>query len=396
MTDQEIQLTEKQEEFIRLVNEGKNIFLTGKAGTGKSFIVKKIISDLIALKRKVVAVAPTGVAANNIDGQTIHSMFRLTPYGVISFEECQFIRKASRDVLKEVNVIVVDEISMVRPDILDGMHWTMKKNGLDGLDQKQVIFVGDMKQLPPILDDNTKSVLYRTYDGDTFEFAQIFKKLNVVTIELDEVVRQSDPDFIEALNSIRDGGKHPYFKQFVGGEPKGIVLAPHTTTVNKYNEDGLNAQEGEILTFQASITGSAKPEDFNLENEIRVKHGCKIMYLVNSHHNPLRNGTLGTFVQNEDKYFIKVDGVEYALSQVQLTKKQYVYDRESDSLKLEELGTITQYPFKLAYALTIHKSQGLTFDECTIDLRRPCFQAGQMYVALSRVRTPQGLRIIVA
>lgn len=387
-------LTSKQAEFLQAVANGDNIFLTGKAGTGKSYIVRRAIEIITELGGKVVAVAPTGIAANNIDGQTIHSMFRLNPFGVQSFEKTNFLNAGSKQLLRKVDTIVIDEVSMLRPDILDGMHWTMKKNGMSGLDKKQMIFVGDLKQLPPILDDNERSVLYETYDGDAFTFAMIFAKLNVRVIELDEVLRQSNQEFIEALNMVREGLKSPYFKQFVATESKGIVIAPHKATVAMYNDHGLNQQAGDLFTFDAIITGTARPQDFNLEQEVKVKNGCKVMYLVNSKENPLRNGTLGTFVSHNGCHFIRVNDTNFALEQVTITKKQYVYNKGKDKLELEELGSITQYPIKLAYALSIHKAQGLTFDEVTVDLRRACFQRGQMYVALSRVRTPEGLRII--
>jgi ATP-dependent DNA helicase PIF1 len=387
--------TNKQKYFIDLLLSGKNIFLTGKAGTGKSFIVKEAIEILKANRKKVAAVAPTGISANNIEGQTIHSLFQINPYGICSFTTCNFLKSAKREVLSKIDTLFIDEVSMLRPDILDGMHWTLKKNGLDGLEKRQIIFIGDLHQLPPILKDNERSVLYQTYDGDTFDFAKIYKKLDVEVIELDEVLRQTNEDFIHALNIIRGGGKSEYFRQFVTNSPAGIILAPHNSTVEEYNQDGLNNQAGEELTFDAIIDGEAKPEDFHLERRIRVKNGCKIMYLVNSQNNPLRNGTLGTFVSHNGCHYIRVNDTDFALDMVTLSKKTYVYNSEMDCLELVDLGSITQYPFKLAYALSIHKAQGLTFDEVTIDLRRPCFQKGQMYVALSRVRTPEGLKIII-
>lgn len=387
--------TAKQKQAFEAACAGKNFFLTGKAGTGKSFIIRQIMEEFKKLGKKVIAVAPTGIAATNIDGQTIHSMFAIVPFGVLEFDRCNFVSKASREVLRVADTVVIDEVSMLRPDILDAMHWTLKKNGLPGLDKKQIIFVGDLKQLPNILDDNERSILMRHYDGDNFTFAKIFPRLEVETIELDEVLRQDNPEFIEALNVIREGGKHPYFKQFVHTEPKGVILAPHNSTVNAYNQAGLDELKSELFTFKAKVTGEVKPQDFNFENEIFVKNGAKIMYLVNSRENPLRNGTLGTFVSHNGCHFIRVNNVDYSLSLVQLTKKAYVYDSKKDELVMKELGVITQYPFKLAYALSIHKSQGLTFDEVTVDLKRPCFQSGQMYVALSRVRTPEGLRIII-
>lgn len=155
-----------------------------------------------------------------------------------------------------------------------------------------------------------------------------------------------------------------------------------------------------MYTFTAAIEGNAKADDFNLDPIINVKDGCKIMYLVNSKNNPLVNGTLGIFrvkdsETEEERYWIEVQGVEYSLQKVGFSKHDYVFEPKTNSLELQEIGSIEQYPFKLAYALTIHKSQGLTFDECTIDLSLPCFAEGQLYVALSRVKTPNGLSIIV-
>lgn len=388
-------LTAKQHDFLNLALDGKNVFLTGKAGTGKSYIIRTAIRALKDLGKKVVAIAPTGIAANNIDGQTIHSMFKIPPFGVQDFESCNYIKSGSREVLKQASTFIIDEVSMLRPDLLDAMHWTLKKNGLPGLDRKQIIFVGDLKQLPSVLTDNERSVLYKTYDGDLFTHAKILKKVKMETVELDEVMRQQNEEFIQHLNIIREGGRSEYFKQFVSNETGGIILAPHNATVTAYNNAGLKALKGDVITFTAEITGTAKPQDFHLEQEVNVKNGCKIMYLINSRDNPLRNGTLGIFVSHSGCHYIRVGSVDYALEPAIITKKQYVYDSISDELVLKEVGSIVQYPIKLAYALSIHKAQGLTFDEVTLDLRRPCFQKGQMYVALSRVKSPEGLKIII-
>lgn len=389
--------TAKQDAFLDAVLAGKNAYLSGKAGTGKSFITRKGIDHLKFMGKEVVAVAPTGVAANNIGGQTIHSMFRINPYEVCTFEECNKLGSEKRKLLKRVDAIVVDEISMLRPDLLDAIHWTLIKNGVKGgLMDKQIIFVGDLKQLPAIIDDNFRSVLYQTYSGDEFFHAGIYPKLNVVEIELDEVMRQTNEEFVEHLNIIREGGKHPYFKRFLHTEPHGIILAPYNETVKSYNDKGLMEQPGEIFEFTATVDGNAKADEFNVESVIRVKHGCKIMYLANSKNNPLVNGTLGEFVVGENgKFFIKVGAVDYALDKHQFIKKEYVFNPGKDKLEMQEIGSIIQYPIKLAYALSIHKSQGLTFDKVTVDLTRPCFQPGQQYVALSRVTGPEGLRILV-
>ncbi len=388
-----MEYSKKQQEFLSLLDKRENIFLSGKAGTGKSFITKEAIKLIESSGRNVIAIAPTGVAANNIGGATIHSTFSLCPFGVLTFKTCNFLKSTKRDVLKKTDVIFIDEVSMVRPDILDALNWTLIKNGIKSLVDFQIVFIGDMKQLGIVADDNMVSMLLKEYDGTDFTKAKIYNELNVVNIELDEVLRQSDEDFITALNSVREGKKDEYFRQFSGLKKDGIVLAPHNSTVQKYNNDGFNLQQGEIFKFIATIDGKVKENDFNLDIEIKVKDGCKIMYLANSKNNNLFNGTLGVFRQENGNYFIEVGEEKFALEKKIFTKKEYVLSRKTNKLELMDIGSITQYPFKLAYALSIHKSQGLTFDECTIDLTLPCFAKGQMYVALSRVKTPQGLAI---
>lgn len=397
-------LSTKQQLFIDRALQGENIFLTGKAGTGKSFVVKELISRL--KNKKFVALAPTGIAANNINGQTIHSFFALSPFGVLQFGDCNFVKSEKRRLWNALDIIFMDEVSMLRPDTLDAINWTLIKNGCKSLKDFQIIFIGDLKQLPATLDDNTRSVLFQTYNGEEFYNAKIYRSIMPVEIELDEIQRQSDHDFITALNIVREGGRSDYFKQFLSSDYHGIVLAPHNSTVNKYNIEGLKQLPGQEMIFRAEVSGKAKCEDFNMESIISVKHGAKIMYLVNSKEdNHLINGTLGTFVHRyvpatskedgKDLYFINVNGVEYPLEYVTHSKKQYVLNESKDELELQEIGSITQVPIRLAYALSIHKSQGMTFDEVTIDLSAPCFVSGQLYTALSRVRTPAGLKIIV-
>jgi ATP-dependent DNA helicase PIF1 len=395
--------SEKQKLFISQVQSGKNIFLTGKAGTGKSYIVKEAIKLLRLQNKQVLAIATTGIAAHNINGQTVHSVFNLDPFGILEFDACRFLKGEKRRMLNLVDTIIIDEVSMLRPDVLDAIHWTLVKNGCDGLKEKQIIFVGDMKQLPSPLNDNTLSVLLHKYNDIEFWNAYIYNKLNVIDVELDEILRQSDTEFIHHLNIVREGSKSEYFKRFLNKEPKGIVLAPHNSTVAKYNKAGLDSIESKLYAFEARVTGNINADDFGLETRVTVKHGCKIMYLVNSKNNNLVNGTLGIFevieaiegTNERDQYFINVGGVRYALESHEFTKKEYVLNARKDALELQEIGSICQMPIKLAYALTIHKSQGLTFEHVTIDLSQPCFSKGQLYTALSRVTSPDGLTIIV-
>lgn len=392
-------LSKSQEKFFDAAMTGHNIVLSGKAGTGKTYITKLVVKALQDRFKKVIVMAPTGIAATNIGGATIHSTFGLSPHGMLTFEACNFLKTEKRRVLNAADVFVIDEISMLRADILDGLNWTLIKNGCNGLESKQIIFIGDMKQLKAVADDNMKSVMLGTYDGVEFYNAKIFKKLNVVEVDLVEMQRQTDPEFIENLNIVRNGQKAPYFRRFFNEETHGVILAPHNSTVNRYNMEGLERQEGKKYTFKAIVSDNVKTSDFNMESEIQIKDGCKIMYLINSKNNNLVNGTMGIFRQRTDsngfsQYFIEVDGIQYLLEIIELSKKEYVLNEEDNVLELKEIGSIKQYPFKLAYALTIHKSQGLTFENATIDLTLPCFAEGQLYVALSRLKSPEGLRII--
>lgn len=386
--------SQQQQYFLDRLAQGSNIFLTGKAGTGKSFIVKEGFKELTARGKKYIALAPTGISANNICGQTLHSFFNLTPFGVLDYEACSFLKSEKRRLINAIDVIFIDEVSMFRPDIFDAINYTLIKNGCKKITEFQFVLIGDLKQLPAPISDNMRSILLQQYDGCEFYDAKVYGRLNFETIELTEVLRQSDEEFIHHLNIVRDGGKSEYFRQFVSKDAKGIVLAPHNSTVAKYNAEGLRQLTGEEIIFTAQITGNTKADDFNMESEIKVKDGAKIMYLCNSKDNNLVNGTLGIFRVDRDIYFIDVNDVYYAIEPVTHTKKEYVLNEKKDCLELKEIGSITQMPVKLAYALTIHKSQGLTFDNITIDLTLPCFSKGQVYTALSRVRTPQGLTII--
>lgn len=385
--------SKKQSEFIEHVIQGDNVFLTGKAGTGKSFIVKEAIKKLKELKRNVIAIAPTGIASQNIGGQTMHSMFSLGIHGVLDFDKCKHLKPQKRRLIQRVDTIIIDEISMLRPDHLDAINWTMIKSGCGKLSNKQIIFVGDLKQLPAPIDDNTMSVLMNEYKSFEFFNAKVYDKLNVKYLELEFIHRQSDPEFIENLNIIREGGKSDYFKKFLGSEAKGIILAPHNSTVAKYNQLGLNQLKGKEYLYKAKVSGNAKAHEFSVDEEIRVKDGAKIMYLVNSKDNPLINGTMGIFRIIDNIPFIEVNGTRWSIDEREFEKKEYVYNEKTDELELQTIGSVVQIPIKLAYALTIHKSQGLTFDEVTIDLSLPCFSKGQLYTSLSRVSSPNGLTI---
>lgn len=392
-----MELTKGQQKFLDLANKGENIFLTGKAGTGKSFIVDYFVNQS---KKEVAKLGTTGIAAANIRGQTIHSFFQINPYEVFQGKQDQRLSAQRRKAIKKAEVFIIDEVSMMRPDLLDAIQ------GRCNLKNKQIIFVGDLKQLPVIQSGKEQHIVNSIYGSHLFYDAKIYKELNVVNIELDEIKRQSDTRFIEALNKIREGEKDDYFRRFVGDSPNsGVILAPHNSTVSKYNSEGLNKLDSELITFKASIEGKINPKDYKVDEEIYVKNGAKIMYCINNKEAGLVNGDIGTFLIEDDKYFFVKEGHKTELTRSIFENQKYVVEEVKKKTKegkiifveeliLKKIGEMRQYPIKLAYALSIHKSQGMTFDEVTVDLTRRCFAPGQMYVALSRCTNPEGLRII--
>lgn len=388
-------LSQDQLKAYKTMVSGKNIFLTGKAGTGKTYVLKKSIDKFRKNKRNIAILGTTGIAAMNAGGQTLHSFFKLPIADVISYDMCNYVKKETRRIWNKTDIIIIDEVSMLRPDLLDSINWTLLKNDCDSLLKKQIIFVGDLKQLPPVLKSEYCKEFYSKYKSEYFNSAEIYKKLKITHIDLNTVHRQSDEEFISNLNIIRNGGKSEYFKRFIGSEPKGIILCPHVSTSKFHNNNMLKSIDSEEIVSKAEIEVSEgyklNVDDFNIETTLRYKNKAKVMYLVNN--DLYVNGTIGEIlIEGKKKYFV-ANGIKTQLKRHTFEKKIYIL--EDDELRQEVVATVKQYPVKLAYAVTIHKSQGLTFDECTVDLSKRCFAKGQLYTALSRVKSPEGLRILV-
>ncbi len=391
--------TSKQKDFLGFainVNSylGKQIFLTGKAGTGKTTVLREFIKIVSEQNVGVACLATTGVAAQLLKGQTLHSFFAVKPYNILTSTDAIFVRKQTRNIWNTAKIVIIDEASMLRPDQVDFINIQLLKNGCRPLTSKFLMFCGDFKQLPPIVDATAKAYLEEEYGNIDFRKAHCLSKIQ--TIELTEVMRQSDQEFIDGLNLVRDGQKANYFKEFIVPKESqsGVILCPYKKQVDRYNSHGLKNLPGDEIVLEGKISGDIKDDDFIIPPVIKVKHGAKVMICANDNERGLINGDLGTFEVEKNKfYFVNEKGSKFLLEPVESEKFKYILG--NSKLELIKIGTMVQYPIIVAYALTIHKAQGQTFEDITIDASEGMFEKQQLYVALSRVSAPHGLKIIL-
>ncbi|MEI6728769.1 MAG: AAA family ATPase [bacterium] len=391
-----------------VINQRKNVFITGKAGTGKSTLLEIIKTKA---KRKVVVLAPTGLAALNVGGRTIHSFFRLAPS--VTLEEAREAgsKRSSDKVIQNLEIIVVDEISMVRADLLDCMDIFLKNARGNNMPFGgiQMVFIGDLYQLPPVLRFNDQNDFKRMYASPYFFGAKIMEQMlsgdsifgekELELIELQKIYRQNDQEFIDLLNSIRHGQKTPEIltklNQRVTTDISKTAITLTTTNemareINMINLDNL---ETESKFYKGLLTGKFSEKELPTDMSLELKPGARVMFVKNDSKGKWVNGTLG-FVTEVLQTSVKVkvdnkDEVEVSIEGWEIYKTNY--NQELNILENEVLGSFNQLPLKLAWAITIHKSQGQTFDEVVIDLKHRAFSAGQTYVALSRCRTFEGL-----
>jgi uncharacterized protein YpbB/predicted ATPase len=404
-TNPELQLAN---EFIRAT--GSHLFLTGKAGTGKTTFLHKLKQ---ASPKRMIVTAPTGVAAINAGGVTLHSFFQL-PFGpYLPDSESQHqtkqrrFRKEKVNIIKSLDLLVIDEISMVRADLLDAVdavlrRYRYKQRPFGGV---QLLMIGDLHQLPPVVKEDEWNLLKAHYDSCYFFDSQALRQAQMHTIELKTIYRQSDARFIELLNRVRDNrldsktleqlnSRHtPGFKISDGDDF--ITLTTHNRNADQLNEERLQALHSECFTFTASIEGDFPPYSYPTAETLSLKKGAQVMFVRNDNSVDKRyfNGKIGKITRiNSGGICVHCpdDVDEIVVDPLTWENIKYTIDEKSKQISEEVIGKFTQYPLRPAWAITVHKSQGLTFERAVIDVNA-AFSHGQVYVALSRCKTFQGM-----
>jgi ATP-dependent DNA helicase PIF1 len=389
-------------EALRLMEEtGNNIFITGRAGTGKSTLLEYFRS---ITRKKIVVLAPTGVAAVNISGQTIHSFFGFRPDVTVDKVKKGAKKKAS-PIYKNIDSIVIDEISMVRSDLLDCVDQFLRINGktpgapCGGI---QMILIGDLYQIPPVVTGQERQIFKEYYESEYFFDAKVFQDMEFTFLELEKIYRQTDPVFIELLNKIRNktvtGTDLETINRRAAGDnlelPDGVIYLTTTNAMaDKRNEAELEKLPGKRHYFTAEIGGEVDKKYFPAAEVLQLKEGAQVMLLNNDAEGRWINGTIGTIAKiKKDELSVRLlDGATETVKPFKWSINRFFWDQDTKSVASETMGTFKQYPLKLAWAITIHKSQGKTFDHVAIDLGRGAFVPGQLYVALSRCRNLEGI-----
>ena len=378
-------------------------FVTGRAGTGKS----TLLAHLAARSSKRLAVcAPTGVAALNVGGQTIHSLLRL-PIGVIADQPLPHPEELRR-VLRSIETLVIDEVSMVNADLMDAIDRTLREargHRPEPFGGIQVVLFGDPYQLAPVppRDAHERAYFADRYRSPWFFDARVWEQTPLDVHVLEEIHRQTDPEFTRILNAVRFDEVTAEMAQVlneVGARPvptgeDAITLATTNATVGAINARGLASLPGSVGTSVAAIDGEFGRGAYPADETLELKPGARVMFLRNDASGDARwvNGTTGTVRRLGETIEVEVDGVEHEVRPVTWERFRYEYDAGTKQLKKDVVAEFTQFPLRLAWAVTIHKSQGQTYDRARIDLGQGAFAPGQTYVALSRLRTLDGLHL---
>jgi len=418
------QSTPEADYVVKLINQtNQNIFLTGKAGTGKTTLLREIVKST---HKNAVIIAPTGIAAINAGGVTIHSMFQLpfnpfVPVEYFDYPQIHFdtkksiyrhfkVRADKRNLINNIELLIVDEVSMLRPDILDAMDTMLQyirysRKPFGGV---QVLFIGDLQQLPPIIKPAEWDLLSQFYQGKYFFHAHVLQAEQPLYIELTKIFRQSDQEFIHILNELRHNQITPQIletlDQYVEPDfdirenPGYIVLTTHNQLADTMNAEALDIIRKRESTYKAKIVDDFPEHLYPLDKEIVLKEGAQVMFIKNDLNFEKRyyNGKIGTIKSlEEDEIIVRFpeENIEISVDEHEWENKKYKLNPLTNEIEEELLGTYTQYPLKLAWAITIHKSQGLTFEKAAIDIAN-IFAPGQAYVALSRLTSLKGLKLL--
>ncbi|MBU4376612.1 MAG: AAA family ATPase [Candidatus Omnitrophica bacterium] len=387
--------------FDLMENTKECLFITGKAGTGKSTLLKYFKANT---GKRIIVLAPTGVAAINVGGQTIHSFFRLPPK-IIRKDTIKRLRDKS--LVENLDMVIIDEVSMVRADIMDGIDYALRLNRgrmkipFGGV---QMVFFGDLFQLSPVVENEAKELMEELYPSPYFFSAKVFNDCHIRAIELSTIYRQKDSSFMELLNRVRN-------KEYAQGDldtlnnrvQKDTAISKKDTTViltttnrlaNTINQDRLSMLPGKEITYEATATGKFEESAYPTDTSLKLKKGAQVILIKNDPAKQWVNGTLAKVVAlSNDSVVVDINGRTCDVPVVKWQKIEYSYDKDKDKIEDEVVGAFAQYPIKLAWAITIHKSQGQTFDKVIIDLGHGAFTHGQLYVALSRCTCLDGIML---
>ncbi len=407
-----IEINEQFRKALDLMeNTDRHVFITGKAGTGKSTLLEHFRS---VTKKRIAVVAPTGVSALNVDGQTLHSFCRFRPD--ITPDTVKKARGDGADLYRNLDAVVIDEISMVRADLLDCVEKFLRLNGrhprswFGGI---QMIFIGDLYQLPPVVASSERDMFAGRYETPYFFSSRIFNEpdFDMDLIELEKVYRQTDAEFIGLLNAFRNGSVTPEDIENLNAKfdpafvpPAGSFTITLTSTNDlalKRNMEKMDRLRGETWVCRGEVDGEFQRSSLPTDEVLELKAGAQVMMVNNDRKGRWVNGSIGKITgfsrkdEADDRILVRLrdGGAEVEVEPNVWQLYRFVYDKETRKISTEPTGSFTQYPVKLAWAVTIHKSQGKTFERVVIDLGRGTFAHGQLYVALSRCTSFEGLTL---